>query len=485
MKRHAVLVVFLLLVPSLAFAFTWSSAAEKTLEQMLDRAGKLSVLTTTPVLGPDLAPALIAGNWTVGAGWESPIVGPGLIKNADGLGTQTPSAATTIVIGTTYKVVLTLSADSVSGATYTLGGVQGIVSLTSVATFTDYITAATTGKLIISPILTTARFTISAISIQAVTLGTLTTGGLVTARNGFTADGTIKLQNAYLFQNTDPATANFSFGTTTPPVFTTGHDNFFLGLNSGDSVTTGVGNLGIGHSALGSMVSGTLNLAIGWDSQFVNISGTGNVTVGADAFKYVTGDQNLGLGFAAGYTTTSGSFNLAAGNNSLYLNTTGQYNVAIGHSAVYDNTTGNQNVGLGANAIRNVVTASNNIGIGYAAGYNTTGGNNTIIGNAAGFTGTTYANNVILGYLAGYYETGSNTLMIDNAARSNEADARVKALIYGIFAATVAAQSFTVNAGTVKLPGLAAGAATGKTVLCIDVTTGQLYASSSGVACAN
>jgi hypothetical protein len=63
--------------------------------------------------GSELAPALTAGNWTVGAGWESPIVGPGLIKNADGTGTQTPSAATTIVAGTTYKVVITLSAWSV------------------------------------------------------------------------------------------------------------------------------------------------------------------------------------------------------------------------------------------------------------------------------------------------------------------------------------------------------------------------------------
>ena len=43
----------------------------------------------------------------------------------------------------------------------------------------------------------------------------------------------------------------------------------------------------------------------------------------------------------------------------------------------------------------------------------------------------------------------------------------------------------TVTGATVKLPGLTTGAATGKTSVCIDVATGQLYASSSGVACAN
>ncbi len=120
--------------------------------------------------GSELAPALTAGNWTVGAGWESPIVGPGLIKNADGTGTQTPSAATTIVAGTTYEVVITLSAWSVGSASYTLGGVTG-KSLAAATTYTDYITASTTGKLIITPT-NTSRFTISAISYIALTNAT-------------------------------------------------------------------------------------------------------------------------------------------------------------------------------------------------------------------------------------------------------------------------------------------------------------------------
>ncbi len=149
----------------------------------------------------ELAPALTAGNWTVGSGWESPIVGPGLIKNADGTGTQTPSAATNIVAGTTYKVTITLSALSVGSATYTVGGVTGASTLNSAATFTDYVTTSTTGKLIITPT-NTSRFTISAISILAVgdfngTIGvtkpapaaftTVTTSGAVTLPPGTTS----------------------------------------------------------------------------------------------------------------------------------------------------------------------------------------------------------------------------------------------------------------------------------------------------------
>lgn len=133
-----------------------------------------SALTITQSLGAELIPSLITANWTTGAGWESPIVGPGLIKNADGTGTQTTAAATTIVAGSTYKVVITLSAQSVGSASYTVGGVTGASSLAAAATYTDYITTSTTGKLIISPT-NTSRFTISAISIKAVTGGIIGT----------------------------------------------------------------------------------------------------------------------------------------------------------------------------------------------------------------------------------------------------------------------------------------------------------------------
>lgn len=134
-------------------------------------------------LGTEKAPALTDANWTVGAGWESPVAGGVLNKNADGVGTATPTAATNIVAGTAYKVVITLSACTVGSATLTLGGVTGHYTLSAATTYTDYITAITTGKLIITPAATSARFTVSAISIKPVTSGSLT------VENGITMSG--------------------------------------------------------------------------------------------------------------------------------------------------------------------------------------------------------------------------------------------------------------------------------------------------------
>ncbi len=143
-------------------------------------------VTLASTLGSELIPALATANWTTGAGWESPIVGPGLIKNADGTGTQTTSAATTITAGATYKVVITLSAISTGSASYTLGATTGGSSLAAVTTYTDYVTTTTTGKLIITPT-NTSRFTISAISVKRVTLG----GIVGTTTNDLAVAGTV------------------------------------------------------------------------------------------------------------------------------------------------------------------------------------------------------------------------------------------------------------------------------------------------------
>lgn len=254
------------------------------------------------------------------------------------------------------------------------------------------------------------------------------------AANVFSADNTFsRINGSYISMSTDPAIANFYFGPSSAQAFTTGHDNLFIGLNAGDNVTTGVGNLGIGHSALGSFIGSVQasdnNIAIGWDSQFVNTTGYNNVTLGVDAFKQLlSGNDNVGIGTLAGHSTTTGYANIAIGTNALYFNLTGFENVAVGWDAL-DHVLGQRNVGIGS-----------------FAGANTVGDRNTIVGAYAGNSSTIGSDNVFLGYAAGYYETASNVLMIDDRARTNEADARIKALIYGTFASTVAAQQLTVNA---------------------------------------
>lgn len=131
--------------------------------------------------GGELADALGPLGWTAGAGWDISVVGT-LNKNADGVGTVAPTTAITPVVGTTYKVVITVGALTVaSGATYTLGGTVGPVRLDAAGTYTHYVTATTTANLIITPTLTGTRFTITAVSIKA--LGGQTLAGYKTFDN--------------------------------------------------------------------------------------------------------------------------------------------------------------------------------------------------------------------------------------------------------------------------------------------------------------
>lgn len=121
--------------------------------------------TGTPYTqGSQMAPALTQGNWTLGSGWRNPIVaGNGLQKNANGTGTAVPSPALAITAGVTYDVSITLSSRTAGSCSYSLGGVAGTV-LSAVTTYTDTITATTTGNLTFSPT-NTSRFAISAISV--------------------------------------------------------------------------------------------------------------------------------------------------------------------------------------------------------------------------------------------------------------------------------------------------------------------------------
>ena len=99
-----------------------------------------------------------------------------------------------------------------------------------------------------------------------------------------------------------------------------------------------------------------------------------------------------------------------------------------GNYALQDNTTGIENTAVGRGALSKCVGGSYNTAIGMAAG-----------GSIAG------SNNIFIGYKSGRFETGSGKLFIDNALRASEADARVKALIYGIYAAATADQSLLIN----------------------------------------
>jgi hypothetical protein len=157
-------------------------------------------------------------------------------------------------------------------------------------------------------------------------------------------------------------------------------------------------------------------------------------------------------------------------------------------------TEGVGNVGVGASALRFSEVGSDNTAIGIGAAQNSTGNSNTAVGSgsldyagsnntAVGFHSlekTTGSRNVALGYHAGGYETGDDSLYIDNQNRTDTAGDKAKALLYGTFAATAAAQQLTINAGTITLNGSAvtaasyAGAGTGLTGTAASLTAGNV-----------
>jgi hypothetical protein len=240
--------------------------------------------------------------------------------------------------------------------------------------------------------------------------------------------------------------------------------NVFVGAQAGNATFTGTNNIGIGYQALQSVTTSSSNTAIGsgaLKSQTTGFAGTGS--------------------------------NVALGSGALGLCADGYFNFGLGDATLANITSGFRNVALGYAAGNHAATsANNNCYVGNVSGFNATGSFNTCVGNWAGFTGTTLASSVCIGYQAGYYETGTNKLFIDNQSRASEADGRVKALVYGVFAATVADQSITFNvgaasfaAGNVTTTGAISGdsfvatktAVAGNAVV---VAYGQLYEDSAG-----
>lgn len=279
-----------------------------------------------------------------------------------------------------------------------------------------------------------------------------------------------------------------------------GRRNTAVGYMSLKTTTTGHENTGVGYVSLYLNTTGEQNVALGYGALMHNTEGSDNVAVGRDAMVWSTkGIQNTALGHEAMQQNTEGNYNVAVGRDACRMNTTGSENVGIGFTALRGNDTGDTNVAIGSaallsstyegsdaiaigeSALRVVTTGNSNIGIGRWAGagintgsYNiaigdgtlikattgtdniaigrnagdaiTTGVENTIIGGDAGHALVANSGSVFLGYKAGYYETGNNKLFIDNMVRTNEADARAKSLIYGIFSNVANNQKLWLNA---------------------------------------
>ena len=220
----------------------------------------------------------------------------------------------------------------------------------------------------------------------------------------------------------------------------TGSDGYNIFIGPAGNITLGPGggdtylashNIGMGWQALNALTTGYGNVAIGRRSMYVATTAKGNVGVGFDALNSVTtGYDNVGVGADA-----------------LNIITTGYNNVAVGLQAMGHLTVGYENVGVGYKALQKTIGGYHNTAVGSNSLVEVTSGyRNTAVGKDALYCVTTGAQNVALGHQAGYWETGSLKLFIDNTTRASEEDGRIKALIYGVFAALTANQRLSVNA---------------------------------------
>ena len=207
--------------------------------------------------------------------------------------------------------------------------------------------------------------------------------------------------------------------------------NTALGYSAqGMGSSTAEDNIAVGCFALNNN-KGQNNIALGTCASEFNYLSSENIAIGNRALQNNKASMNIAVGTEALHASEGGS-NIAMGYKVLWANTSGFYNTAFGRWSLWNNSTGNNNTALGIGTLSD----------------NTTGNSNTALGVWAGNKCQTGNNNVFIGFESGYYEAGSNKLFIDNQRRANETDARIKALVYGVFDASPANQYLNINGNT-------------------------------------
>lgn len=292
---------------------------------------------------------------------------------------------------------------------------------------------------------------------------------------------------------------NVAIGTFAMKANIDGFTSTAIGYNALASSQHDSYNTAIGNNAMFSTNGGAFNVAIGASALYNNTSGSYNIAIGPLTLTASTAGVTLvGIGYGALQNNTTGNFNIGVGASALISNTDGYANSSFAQSlganvhGIYNSgfgytclasSTGSYNSGFGAQSL-NQTTGDWNTGFGLGSGYGITGGSyNTMIGAYCGFNAGASSSNIFIGYNCAFYETGSNKLFIDNIARASEADARLKALIYGIFASTVANQRLSIN-GSVGVAGNATSTSTlnisGLPTSSAGLATGDVW-SNSGV----
>lgn len=193
--------------------------------------------------------------------------------------------------------------------------------------------------------------------------------------------------------------------------------NGFFGP-AGNLTLSGNANIGVGFATLSALTTGSSNTAVGHRALESLTTGGGNVAIGDSAI--LGGVDTAGctaVGVQAMSSNTTGAGNTAIGRFSLAGNVEAANNTAVGDSGLRFNTTGQENVAIGYRTAEGNLTGSRNVSIGQAACLlMQEGDENVAIGYSVLSTSTEAADsNVAIGFLS-LHEIGSNSTSIGHGA---------------------------------------------------------------------
>lgn len=206
-------------------------------------------------------------------------------------------------------------------------------------------------------------------------------------------------------------------------------------LYGGAATFTGDNNLGIGYRAGYTIAAGSNNVLLGYQAGYNIEANNYNTAIGTDALygdASFSGSDNIGIGYQTGYKLKAATGNIFLGYTAGYTNEAGNNNIFLGYTAGFY-ATGNRNSGIGYGALKGAVagfTGDNNIGIGYQTGDALTSGTqNILIGYQAGYASDDSTGNVSIGYSAGLNSSGNYNISIGYSSGYSLAAANNNVLI--------------------------------------------------------
>ena len=195
---------------------------------------------------------------------------------------------------------------------------------------------------------------------------------------------------------------------------TYGFWNVFLGRNTAENAVGTTRTLAIGYAALNALQGGHRNVALGTFTMSQMTGGENNVAIGADAMLAITKAMDcIAIGKGAMYNGTLVEDNVVIGHYALTGSTSSsnsKRNVAIGKSAG-SYSYGQDNVFVGYQAGYRCQNTNGNVCIGKNAYGSDSGDHNTCVGEQASFA-SGVSNSSAIGYNA--QATKSNQMIIGN-----------------------------------------------------------------------